>query len=83
MNSFPMVRRCKEAQWRGFTPGEQEWMRTARAPTFISLGHRQVSLWSVEHANGNGIFHPQRSGDFLITIKYDCWPEECERGRKD
>ncbi len=78
MDSWPMVRACWQAQWRGFTPDEQAYMiqESERGhPTFIALGHHQYNIWSVEHFSGWSIYPlTHRSGDQLMSVKMDHWP---------
>ena len=65
------------AQWRGFSPGEQAWMRIQSEkghPTFISLGHVQHPLWSVERFD----LRTGSTADDLISVKIDFWPMEFE-----
>lgn len=74
MNAFPMIQRCKNAQWRGFTPDEQAYMTSESErgfPVFLSLGHQHYNIWKVEHED-----RPEQPGDYLISIKVDLWPSE-------
>lgn len=46
-------------------------------PTFITLGHRQTPLWSVERYESWSSYPLQtRNADHLIVIKEDHWPED-------
>ena len=77
MNSWPMIERSWLAQWRGFSPEEQAWMWIQSAkghPTFISLGHSQHPLWSIERFDLN----IGSTADDLISVKIDFWPMEFE-----
>jgi len=72
MNAWPMIQRCKEAQWRSFTEEEHAWMihqSNVGDPCFIGLGHRELMLW------GKIPKHPATT---WISIKYDDYPPECE-----
>ena len=75
-----MMERCWLAQWRGFSPEEQTYMEEESErgrPTFIALGHRNYTIWEVEHYYGAGD-HPLSScpADHLLSIKIDYWPNE-------
>ena len=80
MNAWPMIQQCWLAQWRGFTSDEQEYMiqEAERGhPTFIALGHAQYNLWAVDHFSQWSSYPlPRRSGENLISVKVDLWPEQ-------
>lgn len=78
MDSWPMIKACKEAQWRGFSAEDQSYMTTESErgrPVFIALGHHSYELWTVEHVVENQPNVPQPV-DYLISVKIDCWPGE-------
>lgn len=83
MNSWPMISRCMEAQWRGYSPEVQmqmiaEWSQTrGGTPGIIgNTGHRLLPIWHVYHGNGN-----HTHGDILMSIKEDYGPAlvDCEK----
>lgn len=82
MDSWPMIRRCKEAQWRGLPPEIQDYLfqeAERGLPTFMSLGHMQHNLWTVERYTVYSPYPlPTRNADHLICIKIDHWPEGFE-----
>ena len=70
-----MLKRSWMAQWRGFSPAEQQWMIGGSErghPTYISLDHAEFPLWMVDWS------YPIRGHvvSNLISVKIDNWPSD-------
>ena len=55
MDAFPMIARCMERQWAGYSPGERWTMTEAwrSGHVLLVVGFEAEPIWPVWHGPGN------------------------------